>query len=246
MFDGRLSYSKEYFNKNLFHDYLKEQGMKTFQDGLTARWAAVKAGLGYFRRNNFVYTKFGSWVWIDTWIVDFELEYDKVSPNESASCPDNCRRCIEACPTNALSEDYTMDRGKCITQLAGYSTEPPSEELRTKMGTLLYGCDVCQDVCPMNTGKWREEEEFPESESIKGRLSPEEILAMDEDTLLNVMQPRFWYISSDRIWLWKCNAIRAMANSGDTKYHQSIKDACSDDNEKVRDMALWACRKLGI
>jgi epoxyqueuosine reductase len=66
LFDGRLSYSKEYKSKALFEDYLKEQGMKTYEDGVTARWAAVKAGLGYFRKNNFVYTKFGSYVWIDT------------------------------------------------------------------------------------------------------------------------------------------------------------------------------------
>lgn len=81
LFDGRLSCSKEYSTIKLFDEYLKEQGMKSYRDGVTARWAAVKAGLGHFRKNNFVYTKFGSWVYIDTWIVDFEMEYDKESDN---------------------------------------------------------------------------------------------------------------------------------------------------------------------
>ena len=245
LFDGRLSCSKEYSDKILFEDYLKEQGMKTCGDGVTARWAAVKAGLGHFRKNNFVYTKFGSYVWIDTWMVDVKMKYDKESDNELKACPENCNKCIDACPTKALSEDLTMDRGACIAQLSFFSSDLPSDEVREKMGTWLYGCDVCQDVCPMNKNKWSEEEEFPELDKISGLLTLEQIVTMDEDTLLNVLQPRFWYIDVDRIWLWKCNALRAMINSGDNKYIKLIKDACSDNNEKVRRMALWACKKLG-
>lgn len=245
LFDGRLNCSKEYSGKIAFEEYLKEQGMKVYRDGVTARWAAVKAGLGHFRKNNFVYTKFGSWVWIDTWIVDMEMEYDKESDNKINPCPENCNKCIKACPTKVLSEDYTMDRGACIAQLSFYSSDLPSEEARERMGTWLYGCDVCQDVCPMNKNKWDEEEKFPELDKILELLSLEQILTMDENTLLDVLYPRFWYISKDRIWLWKCNALRAMANSGDNRYIKFIKDACRDNNDKVRRMALWACEKLG-
>lgn len=246
LFDGRLSYSNEYSCNTLFNDYLKEQGMKTFVDGVTARWAAVKAGFGHFGRNNFVYTKFGSWVWIDTWIVDLEMEYDKEADNEIQPCPENCRRCIQSCPTNALSEEYTMDRGTCIAQLSFYSSELPSEDIRDRMGTWMYGCDICQDVCPKNKKRWREEVDFPQLEELKEFLSLEKILTMDDNTLLEVLHPRFWYISKDRIWLWKCNALRAMANSRENKYHQLIKDACNDDNDKIRAMALWACKRLKI
>lgn len=246
LFDGRLSSSKEYSNKALFEEYLKELGMKTFRNGVTARWAAVKAGLGHFGKNNFVYTKFGSWVWIDTWIVDFEMEYDKESEDENQSCPENCRRCIQACPTKALSDEFTMDRGVCIAQLSFYSTDLPSEDIMHKMGTWMYGCDVCQDVCPRNKKKWSEEEDFTELDSIMGLLSLEKILSMDETTSLEILHPRFWYISKDRIWLWKCNALRAMVNSRNEKYYQFIKDACNDNNDKVRTMALLACKRLDI
>lgn len=168
------------------------------------------------------------------------------SDNGIQACPENCRRCIESCPTKALSEDYSMDCGICIAQLSFYSSELPSEEIRDKMGTWVYGCDICQDVCPMNKKKWSEEEDFPGLENIEALLSLEKILTMDENTLLEVLHPRFWYISKDRIWLWKCNAIRAMVNSGDNKYHQLIKAACDDNNDKIRTMALWACKRLGI
>lgn len=242
--DGRLSYSKEYSGKVSFEKFLEEQGMKVYGDGVTARWAAVKAGLGHFRKNNFIYTEFGSYVWIDTWMVDANMEYDKESVKTLNACPENCNKCIEACPTKALSGDLTMDRGACIAQLSFNSTDLPSEEIRKEMGTWIYGCDVCQDVCPINKNKWSEEEEFPRLEEISGVLSLEQILAMDEDTLINFLQPRFSYISEDRIWLWKCNALRAMANSGDNKYDKLIENACNDDNDKVRTMALWAMREV--
>lgn len=246
LFDGRLTCSKEYSGNILFTEYLKEQGMKTCQDGVTARWAAVKAGLGHFGKNNFIYTKFGSFVWIDTWIVDLKMEYDKETDNKTHSCPENCHRCIDACPTKALAEEHSMDRGLCIAQLSFYSSELVSEKLRHEMGTWIYGCDACQDVCPMNKKKWIEEEEFPELDKITSFLSLEQILSMNESTLLDVIHPRFWYISKERIWLWKANAIRAMVNSGDNKYYELIKAACDDNNDKIKEMAVWACEQLEI
>lgn len=245
LFDGRLSCSREYRNKALFKEYLESMGMKTHEDGVTARWAAAKAGLGRFRKNNFIYTKFGSFVWIDTWIVDREFEYD-TETNELPNCPENCRRCIDACPTKALSEEYAMDRKLCIAQLSFYSTELPTKDIREKMGTWVYGCDVCQDVCPMNRNTWTEEEDFPDLESIKDCCSLEQILTMDNNTFLNIIDPRFWYTGKDKLWLWKCNAIRAMVNSGEDRYNQLIKDACSDKDDRIHAMAVWACEQLGI
>lgn len=143
LFEGKLNYSEEYTRKYLFEQYLKELGMRIYKDGVPARWSAVKAGLGRFRKNNFLYTKFCSWVYIDTWIVDAEMEYDSES-YELPACPENCRRCIDACPTKALADEYSMDLGICIAQLSFYSSELPSKEMIEKMGTWIYGCDVCK------------------------------------------------------------------------------------------------------
>lgn len=246
LFDGRLEHTREYKGKVLFEEYLKQLGMKTSQDGVTARWAAAKAGLGIFRKNNFIYTKFGSWVWIDTFIVDYEMKYDNPIVNEIQPCPENCRRCIDACPTKALSGEYSMDRGLCIAQLSFYSSELPSENIRESMGTWLYGCDICQEVCPMNKNKWDENEDFPELDKVIDLCESEKILEMDEETFRSIIYPRFWYISKDKLWLWKSSALRAMANSGEDKYFDLILSHCNDNDDRIKETAQWARKKLGL
>ena len=245
LFDGRLPYSEEYENVLLFQEYLKDSGVSFLKDSAAARWAAVKAGLGRFGKNNFLYTKYGSWVWIDTWTVDVELKYDAPAARLEA-CPKDCRKCIDACPTGALSEPFAMDRGICIAQLSFFSSGLPSDRLKDQMGTWLYGCDICQDVCPKNKGKWTEGREFPGLGAMAELLSPENIARMDEKTFLSQIQPRFWYIGTEGFWLWKSNAIRAMANSNDPKYHDYIRQARHERDEKVKNMANWACGKLGL
>ncbi|HWR60079.1 MAG TPA: 4Fe-4S double cluster binding domain-containing protein, partial [Clostridia bacterium] len=195
-------------------------------------------------------TKFGSWVAIDTWIVDKDMEHDGL-PEKTSVCPPDCGKCIAACPTKALSGPHMMDMGKCVAQLSYFSTELYStglipEELREKMGTWLYGCDICQDVCPMNKNRWEEADSFPGLDELDEFIKLENIVKMDEKTFLDIIQPRFWYIEKDGLWIWKCNALQAMVNSGDAKYHKYIKEACTDGNENVREMAAWACKKLAL
>jgi epoxyqueuosine reductase len=245
LFDGRLTYAEEYKSAILFEEYLRNLGLAFFKDFTAARWAAVKAGLGQFGKNNFLYTQYGSWVWIDTWTVNLELKHDgPVAPTHA--CPENCRRCIDACPTQALSEPFAMNRGICIAQLSFFSSALPADHLRDQMGTWLYGCDVCQDVCPKNRNTWVGQREFPELDSIVDLLALEKIAEMDEKIFLETIQPRFWYIGKESIWLWKCNAIRAMANSHDPKYHKYLRQASREPDENVKSMASWACNKLSI
>jgi len=245
LFDGRLTYSDEYKSSLLFEEYLKNLNITFFKDFTAVRLAAVKAGLGQFGKNNFLYTKkFGSWVYVNTWTVDTELEYDSPAAVEDC-CPKNCRKCIDACPTGALSEAFAMDRGTCITQLCCLSGKIPPEHMRKKMGSWIYGCDVCQDVCPKNKNKWVEEKEFPGLKDILELLTPEKIFEMDEKTFLETINPRFWYIGDKKMWLWKCNALRAMVNSKEGKYDHYITKASCDNDENIKAMADWALCKLG-
>jgi len=240
-------YSKEFANITLFESYLKELGLKTARDarGITAaRWAALKAGLGVIRKNNFFYTRHGSWIALETWVTDREMECHETET--LPPCPKNCTKCVDACPTGALAQPYGMNAVNCITFLTWGVKDLAPEHLRNKMGKWLYGCDQCQDACPMNKNKWKEEEEYPNLHELTNYIDIEKIFEMDERTFLNHIQPRFPLINQERAWLWKCNAINAMANSYNAKYSKYIKKACHDENENIREIAAWVCKNLGL
>jgi epoxyqueuosine reductase len=244
LFDGRLSYSKEYAGNVAFEQFLQELGFRTAQQAVPERWAAVKAGLGKFRNNNFLYTKQGSWNWIDTWVIDKQLEYESPVENPRFSCPESCNQCVKACPSAALSAPLTMDATRCVAYMSYAPGSFPAENLRDKMGTWIYGCDVCQNACPANANTWQREDAFPDPSPLENIITLENIFSMDEETYQTKLQPRFWYISKDDLWQWKCNVIRAMANDDSIKYTNYFTRALGDSNENVREMAQWALNKV--
>ena len=247
LFDSRIQYSHDYRAKTEFEEYLKLGGSNILRCNVPARLSAAKAGLGKFGHNNFIYSReHGSYLWIDTWVIDRELEYDSADGSIHLSECENCDKCIRACPTKALSGDKSMDRGKCITQFVCYAKNTLDENTRSQMGSWLYGCDVCQDACPLNKGKFAESEEYPLLAEFGEYLQPENILAMDEDTFLNTVYPRFWYGGKESLWRWKCNALRSLINSGNGKNNRLIKKYCDHEDIRVREIAQWGCRKLGI
>ncbi len=251
LFDGRLKNTKERTASLAFEAFMTENGLGVVKGSVPARLAAVRAGLGFFRENNFFYTeKDGSYVVIDTWLVDaaFDTETSDLTTAEKTSqkvCSDNCRACIKACPTGALDGPFSMDRGKCVAHFSftGWAGIP-GEELREGMGKWLYGCDACQDACPLNKGKMRGEEDFPGLKELEKKLDLENLLEMDSKTYMSSVQPWFFYISEDEHWLWHVNVLRAMANSGNKRYLDAIKRHLSDEDERVRELAEWAFRKL--
>jgi epoxyqueuosine reductase len=115
---------------------------------LERSWA-VKSGLGWIGKNgNLLHKQAGSFFFIATLIVDIELDYD--TPFSGDYCG-SCRRCIDACPTDAIGENKVVDGSKCIS----YFTIELKEllipgEMKGKFDNWLFGCDTCQDVCPWN------------------------------------------------------------------------------------------------
>jgi epoxyqueuosine reductase len=113
---------------------------------LDKAWAA-KSGLGWIGKNgNLITQKVGSFYFIAELIIDLELEYDNPTTNHCGSCT----ACIDACPTEAIVQPYVVDGSKCISYFTIELKENIPQEMKGKFDDWIFGCDVCQDVCPWN------------------------------------------------------------------------------------------------
>jgi len=248
LFDNRISYTEEYRANTELETYFNMLGLNVLEGMIPDRWSGARSGVGKFGRNNFIYDDtHGSYTLINVWVVDKELEYDPIVEDTNlAACNDGCHLCIKACPTKALSDKFLMDAGKCISRVQFDGNDALTDEMKEGMGTWFYGCDICQDVCPKNKDKLEESVDYPLLAEFEELLSFESILAMDEQMYKEIVNPRFWYAGEESLWLWKCNAIRCMVNTGESKYHELIKKHCDHEDERIRNMAKWGCKKLGI
>jgi epoxyqueuosine reductase len=143
-------------------------------------WAA-RAGLGWMgKHTNLITPEYGSWVFIGELLLNLELEY---TDREVADQCGSCTACIDACPTGAIVDPYVVDSRLCISHATIESRAPEMEEaVAPKLEGWLYGCDICQDVCPWNqmTPTTDESRFEPREGSVNASLS--EILALTADT----------------------------------------------------------------
>jgi epoxyqueuosine reductase len=251
IFDGRCNPESQEYQRNAAMElFLLELGLKSVSErkfgAVGLRWAAMKAGLGIVRRNNFFYTESGSWVELEAWITDKEMKY--IESAELPSCPENCTNCMKACPTGSLSSPYTMNPLTCVSfqTTFGAGRDLQDNPLGKRFGTWIYGCDDCQNACPMNVGKRTETEEFPGVSGLAPRLAPENILAMDEEFYRLNVQPKYFYLTPDELWKWKVDALNYMRNNYEESFRPHILKACEHENEKVRDMALAIAGELSL
>jgi epoxyqueuosine reductase len=126
---------------------------------------AKKSGLGWIGKNsNLINTETGSFFFIAEIIIDLELEYDGPIKDYCGTCT----RCVDACPTEALDNPYTVDGSKCISYLTIELKEQIPAEFQGKMENWIFGCDICQDVCPWNRfSKVQKLKEFEASPELR-------------------------------------------------------------------------------
>jgi epoxyqueuosine reductase len=247
--DGRIDeQSPDYKASVEFENFLKSLGIQTATErkfGITAlRWAAYKAGIGIIRKNNFFYTnKSGSWVHIEAWLIDKDIELKQTY--EYKQCPKNCKKCLESCNTKSLSSSYAMNQSNCISYLTTFgAAKIINNQYNKEIGRWIFGCDACQDVCPFNANKWENNEIFPELNELSEQISLEKIIDMDYDFLQNVMAKKFFYINKDEVYKWKTNALNAILNNYNDSYLPYIDKACNDQNCNVQNMAKKIKEKI--
>ncbi|MHB8854558.1 MAG: tRNA epoxyqueuosine(34) reductase QueG [Ignavibacteriaceae bacterium] len=139
---------------------------------------AVKSGLGWMgKHTNLINKEFGSWFFIATIITNFEFDYAIPIPDFCGTCT----ACIDACPTDAIVNPYIVDSNKCISFLTIENKNEISDEFKGKFNNWIFGCDICQDVCPWNI-KFSQEtssEDFNHPENMELNLN--EVLEMSEE-----------------------------------------------------------------
>ncbi len=141
----KLKYLLEFINEQI-----GEVGGRAFVDSapvLDRAWAK-KSGLGWIGKNsNLINKNSGSFFFLAELIVDLELEYDIPATKDHCG---TCTRCIDACPTDAIVGPYIVDGSRCISYLTIELKDEIPQEFKGKMGNWMFGCDICQDVCPWN------------------------------------------------------------------------------------------------
>ena len=189
------------------------------------REGAARAGVGFYGKNTLLITKrFGSWVVLGTLVTDVEVES---TPPLDLDCG-SCRLCIDACPTGALDDPGTLDATRCLSYWT-QSPEPIPEAMRAPLEDRVYGCDICQDVCPWNRGieKRRANEELRGQPVVSlvdwVRSEPSELARRFE---------RLYVPRNDGRYLQR-NSIVALGNSGNAE-HLHLLDGIDDEH------ATWA------
>ena len=202
------------------------------------REAASRSGVGFYGKNTLLITRrHGSWVVLGTLVTDVELEATPPLPLDCGSC----RLCIDACPTGALDEPGVLDATRCLS----YWTQSPSPipvGYREALHDQVYGCDICQDVCPWNRGVEKRRADEPLAEGAEPHVSLLHWLGADPEALRD-RYARLYVPRNDGRLLQR-NALVALGNTGGPEHRETIAGFVDDRNPQLRDHAAWALARL--
>jgi epoxyqueuosine reductase len=208
------------------------------------RSLAVAAGLGWTGKNTcLIHPKLGSFGFLAVLLTSLPVQ-DESAPT-ALTVPDrcgSCRRCLDACPTGALTAPYQMDTTRCISYLTIEHKGPISDGLMEGMGRQVFGCDICQDVCPWNRKSPVSAD--PELEARPELVNPalEWLAGLEEAEFERSFNGspvrRAGYQGLRR------NVAIAMGNSGLGRFAARLQEWAEEGDEGLRNAALWALEKL--
>lgn len=204
---------------------------------LVDRHLAYKAGIGWYGKNNCIISNdFGSWIFIGYILCNLKVEIESFI---QTGCK-KCKKCIKACPTGALMEDNLYNSKLCISYLT-QTKDDIRYELREKMGNSLYGCDICQMVCPHNLENIKSSMEFiPEKDNHRPGLL--DILRLSNKQF----KKRFG--NSALGWrgnnIIKRNALIALGNSKKKDVINDLIEYLSSPSIMIRKYTAWAIIRL--
>ena len=209
---------------------------------IVERIAAHHAGLGWLAKNTMLINEqLGSWLFLGVIVTSLDLA-PTMHAGESlpADLCGNCRVCIDACPTGAIVEPYILDARRCISYLTIELRAAIPEEFRNAMGRMVFGCDICQDVCPWNSRAPLTQEAAFEPRHFAPPL--EELAALTEDDFRSRFRDS--PIQRARYAGFLRNVAIAMGNSGLEKFREPLERLASFPNDLVSDQARWALQQL--
>lgn len=228
------------------HEFLRAQAGADYQGKFYVdtgpvldRVFAKYAGLGWFGKNtNLINQKLGSWFFIGELLTNLALEIAAPPPDRCGTC----RRCLDACPTSAFPAPYVLDASRCISYLTIELRGAIPEELRAAMGNHLFGCDICQDVCPWNRkAAVTETPEFlPRPNAVAPRLS--ELAELSEEDF----RQRFKNSPVKRA-KWRGfmrNLLVAIGNSGSAGWQKILVRFLDHPDAMLAETARWAAQRL--
>ncbi|HUX21056.1 MAG TPA: tRNA epoxyqueuosine(34) reductase QueG [Spirochaetia bacterium] len=219
---------------------------RSFTDStpLGERFYAERAGIGFTGRNTLlISSQFGSWFLLGEILSTRRFEPSGPVDGRHGACPGNCRRCLDICPTGALIAAGRIDASRCISYLTIEHRGSIPEELRPKMGNWLFGCDLCQEVCPLNLReRGTDVKDFIQ---VKAGATQElaAILSIPTDEEFTRRYAGSPLMRAGRSGLVR-NACIVAANNGAVGLLRLLRTLIDDADDVIAEHALWAVDRL--
>ncbi len=223
-----------------------QERFKPFTDStpLSERYYAERAGIGFTGRNTLlISSQFGSWFLIGEVLSTRYFEASGPAGRSHGGCPSNCRKCIDICPTGALLGPHRIDARRCISYLTiEYKGSIPLE-LRPAIGDWLFGCDLCQEICPLNLREQQTDVEDFVRVKAGSTLQLEEILSIETDAAFTERFAGSPLMRAKRRGLLR-NACIVSANNGASGLLPLLRRRSADSDPIIAEHARWAIERL--